>query len=90
MSTAFSAYVNSDFSLHSLTATTGILSSILGGLSRLPLSKIIDVWGRREGFAVMGCFLTVGRVIMAGCNNVETYAAAQVFYWIRYLSLIHI
>ncbi|CAD0049837.1 unnamed protein product [Aureobasidium pullulans] len=69
MSSAFTAYVTSDFSLHSLTATTGILSNILGGLSRLPLSKIIDVWGRREGFAVMGVFLTIGLVMMAACNN---------------------
>ncbi|THX77769.1 major facilitator superfamily transporter [Aureobasidium pullulans] len=90
MSSAFTAYVTSDFSLHSLTATTGILSNILGGLSRLPLSKIIDVWGRREGFAVMGVFLTIGLVMMAACNNVETYAAAQVFYWIGYTGIQYI
>lgn len=90
MSSAFTAYVTSDFSLHSLTATTGILSNILGGLSRLPLSKIIDVWGRREGFAVMGIFLTIGLVMMAACNNVETYAAAQVFYWIGYTGIQYI
>ena len=28
--------------------------------------------------------LTIGLIMMAGCNSVETYAAAQVFYWLGY------
>jgi len=75
-------YVTSAFQQHSLTAVTGILSSIIGGLSKLPLAKILDVWGRPQGFAIMVGFLTVGLIMMAGCNNVKTYCAAQVFYWI--------
>lgn len=75
-------YVTSSFKEHSLTAVTSVLSSIIGGLSKLPLAKILDVWGRPQGFAIMVAFLTIGLIMMAGCNNVKTYAAAQVFYWI--------
>lgn len=75
-------YVTSSFKQHSLTAATGIMSSLIGGLTKLPLAKILDIWGRPHGLAVMMVFLTVGLVMMAGCNNVKTYCAAQVFYWI--------
>jgi MFS family permease len=72
-------FVTSDFSLHSLTAATGIMSSIIGGLSKLPLAKIIDTWGRPQGMALMMLFWSLGFIMMAACNNVQTYAAAQVF-----------
>ena len=75
-------YVTSSFSLHSLTATTGVVSSIVGGVSRLPLARLLDVVGRGEGFVLMVFLTTIAIIMMATCNNVETYAAAQVFYWI--------
>lgn len=75
-------YVTSSFQLHSLTSATTIMSSIIGGLSKLPLAKILDIWGRPQGFALMVFFLTIGLIMMAACQNVETYAAAQVFYWV--------
>lgn len=80
----FRPFVTSNFELHSLTATTGILSNLISGLARLPLAKILDVWGRSEGLAIMIFFLTMGLVMMAACNNVETFCAAQIFYWIGY------
>lgn len=75
-------YVTSDFQLHSLTAATSIFSSIIGGLTKLPLAKLIDIWGRPHGFILMVGIQTLGLIMMAACNNVETYAAAQVFYWV--------
>lgn len=78
-------YVTSSFQQHSLTATTGIMSSLIGGLIKLPLAKVIDIWGRPQGFFMMMCFMTIGLIMMAGCNNVGTYAAAQVFYWVGYV-----
>lgn len=56
------------------------MSSIIGGLVQLPLAKVLDIWGRPQGYALMTFFLTIGLVMMAACNNVQTYAAAQVFY----------
>jgi hypothetical protein len=56
------------------------MSSLIGGLVQLPLVKILDIWGRPQGYAIMIFLLTIGLVMMAACNNVQTYAAAaQVF-----------
>jgi len=76
--------VTSAFQLHSLTAATGVMSSIIGGLSALPLAKILDIWGRPHGFAITTFLLVLGLIMMAACQNVQTYAAAQVFYWVGY------
>lgn len=59
-----------------------IMSNIIGGLIKLPLAKVLDIWGRPQGFLIMVGALTIGLVMMAACNNVKTYAAAQVFYWV--------
>lgn len=76
---ALTPYVTSDFSLHSLTAATNIMAYIIGGLTKIPLAKILDTWGRPQGMALCLVIWVVGFVMMAACNNVETYAAAQVF-----------
>lgn len=73
-------FVTSSFQQHSLTATTSIISSMISGLIILPYSKLINVWGRPQGFALMVCSMTIGLIMMAGCNDVQTYCAAQVFY----------
>lgn len=78
-------YVTSNFGLHSTIAATGIVSGIVGGLVKLPLAKVLDIWGRPQGYFMMVCCLTLGLIMMAGCNNVKTYAAAQVFYWVGYV-----
>lgn len=78
-------YVTSSFQMHSLTAATSIMSSIIGGLFKLPLAKILDIWGRPHGFALMIVCMEIGLIMMAVCENVETYAAAQVFYWLGYV-----
>lgn len=82
MTSSFSTYATSGFALAPLVATTSILSSIIGGLTRLPIAKILDVWGRPQGLSLMVFCLTIGLIMMAACNNVETYAAGQVFYWV--------
>lgn len=78
-------YVYSDFSLHSLTAAASIMSSLISGLIKLPLAKVLDIWGRPQGFIIMVGFQTIGLIMMAACNGVKTYAAAQVFYWVGYV-----
>lgn len=55
-------YVTSSFALLPLTGTTGIVSSIIGGVFRLPIAKFIDLVGRAEGFAIMTGFATLGTV----------------------------
>ncbi|KAJ2973087.1 hypothetical protein NUW58_g9029 [Xylaria curta] len=73
-------YVVSEFSSHSLIPTIAIVSNILSGVLKLPVAKIIDSWGRAQGFATMTFIAALGLVLMSLCRNVETYAAAQVFY----------
>ncbi|OQE38028.1 hypothetical protein PENCOP_c009G02538 [Penicillium coprophilum] len=72
-------YVTSAFMLHSLTAATSIMANIIGGLSYIPLAKILDSWGRPQGMTLTMVIWVVGFIMMAACNNVQTYAAAQVF-----------
>lgn len=76
---AMNPFVTSSFQRHSLTAAVGIMSSLFGGLSKLPLAKILDTWGRPQGLILTVSLWVVGFIMMAACKNVETYAAAQVF-----------
>lgn len=78
ITTNLGVYVTSSFMLHSLYSTTSVLSSVIGGVSKFPIAKIIDIWGRVEGFILMTFLCTIGLIMMAACKNVETYAAAQV------------
>ncbi|QSS52857.1 siderophore iron transporter [Histoplasma capsulatum var. duboisii H88] len=82
MSNSLLPYVTSSFRLHSLKASTMIMSNIIGGLIKLPLAKVLDIRGRPQGFLIMVGALTIGLVMMAACNNFKTYAAAQAFYWV--------
>ncbi|KAI0526219.1 putative MFS siderophore transporter [Xylaria bambusicola] len=73
-------YVVSEFSSHSLIPTIGIVSNVLSGVLKLPVAKIIDSWGRPQGFASMTLLAALGLVLMSLCRDVQTYAAAQVIY----------
>ncbi|KAK5173924.1 uncharacterized protein LTR77_002605 [Saxophila tyrrhenica] len=75
-------FVTSDFNRHPLTATTSIVSSLVAGVIKLPIAKIMDIFGRIYGFGLMVFCAVVGLIMMAACNSVTTYAAAQVFYWV--------
>lgn len=77
-------YVYSSFAAHSLVTTASIMSSIIGAVVKLPIAKMIDIWGRPQGYVVMILIATVGLILIAACDNVETYAAAQVFYWVGF------
>lgn len=77
---SFNPYVTSAFLEHELTATTDVFSSLIAGLIQLPLAKILDICGRSSGFISCTIVMVIGLIMMAFCQNVETYAAAQVFY----------
>ena len=65
------------------------MSSIIGGVLRLPLAKVVDIFGRPQGFALTALFLVAGLASMAACNSVEAYAVAQIFYWIGWVLPVH-
>jgi MFS family permease len=80
VSSALLPYVTSSFALHSLTPTTGVVSSVIGGVTNLSIAKTLDIFGRPQGFLFCVALATLGLIIAAACNNVEAYAASQVFY----------
>ncbi|OTA52466.1 siderophore iron transporter mirB [Hypoxylon sp. EC38] len=85
--TSLSPYVTSSFSKHGLLAVINIAARIIGGVVPLSLGKIIDIRGRMEGFVGALLLITVGMIMKATCQNVETYAAAQVFTWVGKVAL---
>ncbi|KAI7904253.1 major facilitator superfamily domain-containing protein [Cokeromyces recurvatus] len=80
-------YVTSSFKEHSLTTTTTVISSIVSGVIVLPFAKLLNVWGRPQGFGIMVCSITIGLIMMAVCDSVKTFCAAQVFYVVGYNSI---
>lgn len=71
--------VTSYFGKHSTSAAVNIVSSIIGGLTKLPLAKILDTWGRPQGLSLMLLIWILGYIITACAKSIETYAAALVF-----------
>lgn len=59
-------YVTSDFIALELTAITGTVSTIVSGVIQLPLAKLMEIWGRPQGFILMLVILTLGRYIAGG------------------------
>ncbi|KAL6696924.1 major facilitator superfamily domain-containing protein, partial [Trichoderma pleuroticola] len=86
---ALNPYVTSAFQQHSLTPTVGILASIIGGVCNLTVAKILDVFGRPQGYAMSLIITTIGLIMMAATTNVEMYAAAQVFWTVGNNALLY-
>ncbi|KIV89022.1 hypothetical protein, variant [Exophiala mesophila] len=77
-------YVTSNFEEHSLLTVIYIVSNCMAAATYIPVAKILDLWGRAEGFLIMVAFATLGLILMASCNSLYTFCAAQVFYTIGF------
>lgn len=86
---ALTPFVTSAFQEHSLTPTVGIISSVIGGVCNLTVAKILDVFGRPQGYAMSLFITTIGLIMMAATTNVEMYAAAEVFWTVGNNSLLY-
>ncbi|MCJ1283550.1 hypothetical protein MMC26_002880 [Xylographa opegraphella] len=86
---ALTPFVTSAFQEHSLTPTVAVISGIIGGVFKLSLAKILDIFGRPQGYLLSVILATLGLVMMAACNSVEMYAAAQVFYTVGQNALLY-
>ncbi len=71
-------FATSDFESHSLLNVIYVVASAMSAAVYIPLSKILDVWGRAEGFLLMTVSATLGLVLMACSNNLPTFCAAYV------------
>ncbi|KAJ4305875.1 hypothetical protein N0V90_001408 [Kalmusia sp. IMI 367209] len=82
-------YVTSDFQSHSLLTVIGVVSDAMTAAVYIPMAKLLDVWGRAEGFLLMVCSATLGVILMATSHNLATFCAAQVFYSIGFAGIIY-
>ena len=53
------------------------MCGIIGGVTNLSIAKILDIFGRPQGFLFSVILAVVGLIMSAACNNVEAYAASQ-------------
>lgn len=82
-------FVTSAFEQHSLLTVIYIVSNSMTAAVYIPMAKILDLWGRAEGFLTMAGISTLGLVLMAVCTNLSTFCAAQVFYSIGFSGMIY-
>ncbi|KAF9880117.1 MFS siderophore iron [Colletotrichum karsti] len=82
-------YAASDFESHSLLPVIDIVSSAMTASVYIPLAKILDLWGRAEGFLLMVLFATLGMILLAGSQNLATYCAATVFWQVGWSGLTY-
>lgn len=71
-------FVTSEWESHSLLNIIYIVADAMTAALYIPLSKVLDVWGRPQGFAFMTLLATVGMIMMAACHNLATFCAAYV------------
>lgn len=71
-------YVTSEFDSHSELNVPFIVADAIAAACFIPISKILDVWGRAQGYILMIVIATLGLVMMAACKNLPTFAAAYV------------
>ncbi|KAF9883984.1 hypothetical protein FE257_002425 [Aspergillus nanangensis] len=77
-------YAYADFKEAPQVATANILYSIIGGVLKLPIAKVLNIWGRAEGFLIFVVVYTLGLVIVAACNGPDSFAAGYVLFWVGY------
>lgn len=59
-SASLTEYVTSDFSEHALISTISVTTGLVAGMARIPVAKLIDIWGRGEGYVTMVACTTLG------------------------------
>ncbi|KAI9845220.1 MAG: hypothetical protein M1837_004975 [Sclerophora amabilis] len=77
---SLSIYATSAFLQHSLVAVVLVVQGIVNAVIKPPMAKIADVFGRLEAFSISVLFYIIGYIQMAASKNVQTFAAAQIFY----------
>ncbi|WVR05499.1 hypothetical protein IAU60_002517 [Kwoniella sp. DSM 27419] len=73
-------FIVSGFEAHSLIPVIGIVSSVMSAAAYPPIAKMLNVWDRAYGFALMTTLAAIGLILSAACTNIYSYCAAQVFY----------
>ncbi|KAH7396973.1 major facilitator superfamily domain-containing protein [Phaeosphaeria sp. MPI-PUGE-AT-0046c] len=83
-------WITSAFASHGLLNVGSVISTALAGCIPLATSKVIDVFGRVEGFFLMLLIVLVGMALKAACDNVQTYIAGSVLYWGGHIGVLYV
>ncbi|KAL4967073.1 siderophore iron transporter mirB [Aspergillus stella-maris] len=83
-----SAYITSDFSAHSLLTVISVVVNVMSAAWLMPIAKVLNLWDRTVGVCIMILIAIMGLIMMACCNNIATYCAAQAFYTVGFTGVI--
>ncbi|KAE8376012.1 major facilitator superfamily domain-containing protein [Aspergillus bertholletiae] len=78
----------SSYSKHSLLTTISVLRSVIAAAAQPTAAKIADVFGRVELIFISVVFYTIGTIVEACADNVQTFCAGAVLYQVGYTSII--
>ncbi|KAF4340185.1 siderophore iron transporter 1 [Fusarium beomiforme] len=76
------------FEEHSLQSSVNTLRAVIAAAAQPTAGKIADVFGRVELICVSVFFYTIGTVIEAASQNLDTYSAGAVIYQIGYTMIL--
>ncbi|KAJ6015157.1 Major facilitator superfamily domain general substrate transporter [Penicillium herquei] len=82
-----SPYVASYYEYHSLSGLPSAIADACSAAVFIPMAKLVDTWGRAEGFLLMTFFATLGLILMASCNGFGIYCAGYVFYEMGFMGM---
>lgn len=88
--TGLNPYVTSAFASHGLLTVGSVISTALGGCTPLTMAKVIDIWGRVEGFCFMLLVCVCGMIVKAVCTNVQSYIGGHILYWVGHIGLLYV
>ena len=77
-------YAYSNFNSAPQITTAMILATIVGGVLKLPIGKMLGLWGRAEGLMVFLGVYIIGMILLASCTGPNSFAAGYVFYWVGF------
>ncbi|KAJ5247672.1 hypothetical protein N7468_002655 [Penicillium chermesinum] len=80
----FGLFAYADFQNAPQITTANIAGILIGGILKLPLAKILNLFGRAEGLFMALVAYVMGIIILAACTGPASYATGYVFYWIGY------
>ncbi|CAK7275415.1 hypothetical protein SEPCBS57363_006670 [Sporothrix epigloea] len=83
-------YIYAEFYAAPQVTQANLVARIIGGIVGVPLSKLLNTWGRAEALLLLITVYTVGLAALAGCNGPASFAAGYVLYKTAYSGLFFI
>lgn len=84
MTSTFNLRAYADFVQAPQLTNASVLASIIGAVIKLPIAKLLNLWGRAEAFMFFVIIYEIGMIILATSSGPNAYAAGYVLYWIGY------